>query len=79
MFTVLPFGLCTVYYLFPKVVRPLVCYWRAQGIRIIMYLDDGLGAAAGNAAAMAKSHIVCATLERAGFIHHPSKSVWKPT
>jgi hypothetical protein len=25
------------------VVREIVKYWRAKGLKIIMYLDDGLG------------------------------------
>ena len=75
-FTVLPFGLCTACYLFTKVVRPLVRYWRAQGIRVVVYLDDGLGAAAGAEAATRDSQMVRNTLERAGFVVHPVKSIW---
>ena len=42
-FTVLPFGLPTGPYIFTKVMRPLVRYWRLQAFRIAVYLDDGLG------------------------------------
>ena len=42
-FTVLPFGLSTGPYIFTKVMRPLVGYWRLQAFRIASYLDDGLG------------------------------------
>ena len=46
---------------------------------VYVHFDDGLHAAAGNAIAMVQSQIVCSTPERAGFIAHPSKSVWKLT
>ncbi len=42
VFKVLPFGLVTAHYSFTKLHRPLVRYWRGQGMRVIMYLDDGL-------------------------------------
>ena len=42
-FTVLLFAISTGPYIFTKVLRPLVRYWRLQAIRIVVYLDDGLG------------------------------------
>ena len=47
MFTVLPLGLASACYMFTKLVRPLVKYWRGRGLRIIVYLDDGLCATKG--------------------------------
>ena len=47
VFCVLPFGLATACYVFTKVMRPLVKYWRQQGIRVVVYLDDGLVAVEG--------------------------------
>ena len=44
-FTVLPFGLSVGLYIFSKVMRPLVKYWRSKAIRIVVYLDDGISAA----------------------------------
>ena len=41
-FTVLPFGLSVGPYIFSKVMRPLVKYWRSKAIRIVVYLDDGI-------------------------------------
>ena len=38
MFTVLPFWLCMACYLFINVVRPLVRYWRVQGLRVVLYV-----------------------------------------
>ena len=44
-FTVLPFGLSVGPYIFSKVMRPLVKYWRSKAISIVAYLDDGISAA----------------------------------
>jgi len=43
VFNVLPFGISTAGYIFSKVTREVVKYFRSRGIRVIMYLDDGLG------------------------------------
>ena len=42
MFNVLPFGISTAGYIFTKLTRVPVTYWRAQGIKIVMFLDDGI-------------------------------------
>ena len=44
MFTVLPVGLCSAPFIFTKVMRSLVKFWRREGIKICVYIDDGLGA-----------------------------------
>ena len=44
-FTVLPFGLTSAPYIFTKLLRPLVKFWRFNGIKIVVYIDDGCGAA----------------------------------
>ena len=44
MFTVLPFGLCSAPFIFTKVMRSLVKFWRREEIKICVYIDDGLGA-----------------------------------
>lgn len=43
VFNVLPFGISTAGYIFTKVMREIVKFWRSKGIRIVMYLDDGIG------------------------------------
>ena len=75
VFTVLPFGLATACHFTKVVVR----YWRAKGLRILVYLDDGLCAVAGKRAALDASLLVRDTLAKAGFVAHPSKSIWQPT
>ena len=42
VFTVLPFGLSTVCYVFTKCLRPLVKLWRSSGLRVVLYIDDGI-------------------------------------
>ena len=43
MFYVRLFGLSTGLLVFTKVVRPLVKYWRFNGIPIVVFIDDGIG------------------------------------
>ena len=48
VFTVLPFGLSTAWYIFMKLMRPpLVKLWQGRGIRCVVYIDDGLVMSAG--------------------------------
>lgn len=42
-FLVLPFGLSSACYIFSKLMRQLVKKWRSEGIKCVMYLDDGIG------------------------------------
>ena len=76
VFTALPFGLSSACYLFTKLLRR---YWRSRGLRIVVYLDDGLCAVNGLVSAKLASEMVRYTLSRAGFVTHPTKSVWEPT
>ena len=66
MFKVLPFGLATACYIFTKLLRPLVKYWRSQGLRAIIYLDDDIVAVSGKEAAHKASHSVRTDLAKAG-------------
>ena len=45
-FSGLPFGLSSAPYLFTKLLKSLVKKWRSEAKSIVVYLDDGLGAAA---------------------------------
>ena len=42
VFNVLPFGVSVAAYIFTKITRVLISKGRSQGLRIVMYLDDGL-------------------------------------
>ena len=79
VFCVLPFGLATACYVFTKVMRPLVKYWRQQGIRVVVYLDDGLVAVEGVQNATKVSTVVKQDLIKAGWIENVSKSEWVPS
>ena len=79
VFTVLPFGLSSAPYIFTKVVRVLVRYWRSHAVRITVYLDDGLGSACDFARCEAASLFVKNSLQRSGFLPNDSKSIWQPT
>ena len=79
VFTVLPFGLSSACYAFTKLVRPLVRYWRERGLRIIVYLDDGLCAMDRESNALEASVMVRSTLSQAGFVANDKKSIWEPT
>ena len=79
VFTVLPFGLSTAPFVFTKVVRPLIKYWRLHAIRIACFLDDGLGIKFGYSKSETSSKFVLKTLINAGFVTNKEKSVWEPT
>ena len=66
-------------YMFTKLLHPLVRYWLARGIRILVYLDEGLGVAVGKSETAWVSQMVRDTLSQAGFVVHPTKSIWEPT
>ena len=46
-FSVLPFSLASVPYVFTKLLRPLMKLWRSRGLKSLMYLDDGIVAVNG--------------------------------
>ena len=75
----LPFGLATACYVFTKLLRPLVKFWRKQGLRALLYLDDGIVAVAGKEAAERASRKVREDLVRAGLVEHSAKCAWEPS
>ena len=78
-FTVLPFGLSSAPYIFTKVVRVLVKFWRASGVRCMMYFDDGSAAGDSYEEALAIGKFLEYTLVRAGFVINYKKSHFTPT
>ena len=42
MFVVLPFGLSSTPFVFTKMMCSLVQLWRSNGLKAIVYLDDGI-------------------------------------
>ena len=78
-FSVLPFVLCSAPYLFTKLLKPLVKKWRTAGKSIVVFLDDGLEAAADYTKARISSLSVHADLLKSGFVPNEQKSLWEPT
>ena len=70
----LPFGLSVGPYIFSKVMRPLVKYWRSKAIRIVVYLDDGISAAK----CQGNSLLVRSDLFKSGFVASKDKCHWVP-
>lgn len=79
VFTVLPFGLSVAPYIFTKILRPLVGWWRANGIYIAVFLDDGWSIADDYNSANIIASRVRSDIRLAGFITNSEKSIWEPT
>ena len=78
VFNVLPFGISTAAFIFTKVLRHLVQYWRSRGIRIISFLDDGIAAADSASEARTISDQIRQDLCDFGFIIAEEGSDWIP-
>ena len=79
VFTVLVFGLVTAPFVFTKVVKVLVGYWRGCGIRIFSFIDDFFG----GASTYHQTAIIAAKLKKDlelnGFVASVKKSQWHPS
>ena len=78
VYSVLPFGLATNGYIFSKLVREIVKYWRAKGLKIIMYLDDRLGGGDNYKNALVASNLIKKDLDCFGFSVAYEKCNWVP-
>ena len=78
VFLVLPFGLTSAPFIFTKIVRCLVKYWRSQGVRICVFIDDGLGSKPSYNLTKMDSNLVRGSLAYSGFIANVEKSHWDP-
>ena len=76
VFTVLPFGLSSAPYIFSKLVRSLVNYWRGLGRRVT-FLDDGIGGSPDYASCLVHSRLCRSDLDSTGFFVNFQKSVWE--
>ena len=63
-------------YIFSKVTRPLVKYWRSKAIRIVVYLDDGISVATNFPKCQGDSLPVRSDLFKSGFVANKDK--WFP-
>lgn len=78
VFVVLPFGLSTACYLFTKLLRPLIKKWRGEGLRSIIYIDDGIFGTLSKILTTKACLRVRADLENAGFTLNEIKSKLYP-
>ena len=78
VFTVLPFGLKPASYVFTKVLRPLIKYWRAMGIKAVIYVEDGIAARKTEALAAKAGEVIASSLAGAGFYINWEKSNFSP-
>lgn len=78
VFNVLAFGISSAAFIFTKLLRKVVQYWRSLSYRVIMYLDDGLAGAKDFDQASTLSEVIKRDLTELGFIIAESKSVWYP-
>ena len=77
-FTVLPFGLASACYVFTKLLRPLVKRWRARGLHVILYIDDGICGAPTKEKCGEHKELIISDLERAGLVLNVAKSCLSP-
>ncbi|MFN0318604.1 MAG: reverse transcriptase domain-containing protein, partial [Burkholderiales bacterium] len=77
VFLALPFGLSSAPHAFTKLTRPVVRYLRANGVRCVLMLDDGLVVL--RPSDVAQVAFVRDTITRAGFTIAEEKSNWVPS
>jgi hypothetical protein len=73
------FGFSTTPWVFSKVIRELVMYWRAKGIIILSYLDDLLFLITGCEACRQLARLVEHDMRLAGLSIHREKSDGNPS
>ena len=78
MLTILPFGLCSAPFIFTEVMHSLVKFWRREGIKIWLYIDDGLGVSPSLDLALEEAELVRNSLTQCGFIVNSKKLLCQP-
>ena len=77
-FKVMPFGLATATLVFTKLIRQLVKAWRAQGISVVVFVEDGIVSASSASVLAEYAKIIQKDLIAAGWVPHRDKSHWIP-
>ena len=77
-YTVFPFGLRDIPYLFTKIFRVLIRHWRGSGLLCLKFLDDGICFSSSKDKAQEASRKVRRDLLKAGAFWSVKKSVWEP-
>ena len=78
VFYVLPFRMSTRPFVFTKVLKPAINYWRSAGRRICIFLVDGLGGNSCMKSACTNAIAVRADLAKLGF-RLSVDCVWEPS
>ena len=77
-YTVGPFGLRDLPYLFTKIFRVLVRHWRSLGLAVVKFLDDGICFSDSDEKSEEASLHIRKDLFRAGAYWSIKKSIWSP-
>ena len=59
-------------------MHPLVKHWCSQALRIVVYLDDGLGVCGTKDTCLRQSLLVHSDLISLGFVPNEDKCMWIP-
>ena len=78
VFNSLPFGIKTAGHIFTKLLKVVVTFLRANGHKVIMFLDDGIGGHTDLDTAVQSSQYVKQTLLDFGFLLAHEKCQWLP-
>ena len=78
VYNCLPFGLATAPWVFSKVMRELVMYWRGAGVKVLPYLDDFLFMKQGQQACSRMARRIEQDFFSAGLQVNVSKSCRSP-
>ena len=79
VFNALPFGIKTAGHIFTKFLKVVVSYLRANGNKVIMFLDDGIGGHTDLDLAYQSSQYTKQTLIDFGFLLAHEKCNWVPS
>ena len=79
MFRVLPFGLSSAGFVFTKVVREIVKYWRSRSYPVVVYLDDGIAFVETCKGAEVIAEKIKSDLIESGFVPNVKKCEWVPS
>ena len=71
-------GLSTSCYVFTKMLRPFVRKWRGEGIKVIVYLDDGIISDSSEDETRKSSKIVKNDIDSSGLVINIEKSDLNP-
>ena len=77
-FKVLPFGLKSAPYVFTKILRPLVQKWREEGMKFVLYLDDGICVCNSKREGIVNAIKIKKGLGELGWVTAENKCVWDP-